>query len=658
MAAENIMKLGFLLSATDKMTGVIDKAVKDSTSKLSAFEKKAQAIGTSMMKVGGAMTAAGVGLGTAIFASAKKVADYGDKILDASKKTGMGVEDLQKLSYAAERNGVGFDSFTSAITKLNKNIVDFRVKGDKATTIFKDLNIRTDNVKNTLLDTAKVFAKTADGPGKVAAAMELFGKAGADLIPFLNEGEKGITALMEQAEKMGLVLSTDAINAADNLDTALNDLKFSVTGAGRQIGSLLIPYVQEVTQKITGVIQKVVEWGRANPALMSAIVKVVTSVTGFLLVAGPLITAIGFIIKSVGMLGVALKLLAANPVGIIIVAIAAVVAGLIYLFKTNEKFRNICIAVWTQIKNVAVAIFGYLKEFWDRWGSTITEGFKVVFGLLIAYWKWAFNFIWSIVQPIFNSIKAFWDEWGGVITAIFKSVFGAVIEYIKMSVNVIMGVVKVFIKLFQGDWQGAWYAVKGIFVDCWNGMKAIAQKLNLVQWIEHIKTSLQTWFADLKTRFIEWGQGIIQGLVDGIKSMINAPIETIKNLGASIAGSFKNLLGISSPSKIFVEYGLNITQGLAGGIEKGTNATGVATQGLAMQTMQSITNAGATNTNTVSNTIDNSRFGGFTVNYNPTVNVTGGTGKGVIQELQRQKGELLRIIQDALANNRRLAFAD
>ncbi len=78
-------------------------------------------------------------------------------------------------------------------------------------------------------------------------------------------------------------------------------------------------------------------------------------------------------------------------------------------------------------------------------------------------------------------------------------------------------------------------------------------------------------FKNLPGEMKELGKEIIQGLINGIKNMVNKPVEMVKNLGSNIMGTFKNKLGISSPSKEFEKIGLSMGEGLISGIDKKVN---------------------------------------------------------------------------------------
>jgi hypothetical protein len=82
-------------------------------------------------------------------------------------------------------------------------------------------------------------------------------------------------------------------------------------------------------------------------------------------------------------------------------------------------------------------------------------------------------------------------------------------------------------------------------------------------------SGIVSFFVGLPSRFLEYGRNILQGLIDGIISMINRPGELIREAVGNITKSFTEMLGIHSPSSLFMEYGINITRGLTGGMNAG-----------------------------------------------------------------------------------------
>jgi phage-related protein len=73
--------------------------------------------------------------------------------------------------------------------------------------------------------------------------------------------------------------------------------------------------------------------------------------------------------------------------------------------------------------------------------------------------------------------------------------------------------------------------------------------------------------ANLRDRFVDFGKNLVQGLIDGIQSMISKLGETISGIAGEVANRFKRVLGIQSPSRVFFEFGKNISEGLNNGIQ-------------------------------------------------------------------------------------------
>src|SRR4051812_28414890 len=121
--------------------------------------------------------------------------DAADHLNDLSKKTGIAADTLGGIGFAAKQAGGDLESAAAGIGKLNKSIAEAAAGGKEAAEGFavigvavKDASGATKNADQVLSEVADKFASYADGPEKAALALRLFGKAGADMIPLLNDG--------------------------------------------------------------------------------------------------------------------------------------------------------------------------------------------------------------------------------------------------------------------------------------------------------------------------------------------------------------------------------------------------------------------------------------------------------------------------------------
>jgi hypothetical protein len=231
------------------------------------------ALGTSAGRLRGLF--AGIGAGAAL-AGFRNITKGMEAVYEASQKVGMSVEALSALKYAAEQSGVGFEQLTGGLVKFSKAIIEAQTGNKELASLLKQIGVTAaDTAETALSKVAAVFEQMPDGIEKTALATKLFGKSGADLIPFLNEGADGLARLMEEAARLGVVLNGDAAKAADDFGDNLDALKAAAEGVGIALVSDLLPSLVSVTNTLkTAIIDANGFWSALNnigTALGSAI---------------------------------------------------------------------------------------------------------------------------------------------------------------------------------------------------------------------------------------------------------------------------------------------------------------------------------------------------------------------------------------------------
>ena len=272
--------------------------------------------------------------------------------------------------------------------------------------------------------------------------------------------------------------------------------------------------------------------------------------------------------------------MAINPFTIIVLAISALVALLIYFWHTNEGFRNAVKAIWDGIKAAFVQAWEAIKaawtgaaEFFSGIWSGIKSGVQGIVQWIAQTWSgavavlkvvWdsisnaattAWNFIiqsiMSVVQPFINTFVSGWnilkDGINGVWNGI-KSIFKGAWEFIK---SVVLGAALLIIDVVSGnfsklkaDLQIIWDGIKNAFSAVWNGIKTIAVTVvttlvNLVRnaW-EGLKQVLTTIWNVLKTS----ATTIWEGLKSAVLSITNALVNTAKSVWEGFKNFFYSLL--------------------------------------------------------------------------------------------------------------------
>jgi hypothetical protein len=222
-------------------TGAFETDTKRAEKALQSFKKEAAQIGTA---VGAAL----VGAGTAAVALAKRSIDAADQLSKASQVVGITTESLSGLGYAAKLSGSSQDDLIAGLKKLSRIAADAAGGNETLAASFKQVGVSlrdaNGNIKGSdvlLGDLAEKFAGYEDGLTKTALAQEFFGKAGADLIPFLNNGRDGIAKLTAEAARLGVVIGGDTANAAADFNDTLDRLLAVGKGVVNQIAAALLP---------------------------------------------------------------------------------------------------------------------------------------------------------------------------------------------------------------------------------------------------------------------------------------------------------------------------------------------------------------------------------------------------------------------------------
>ncbi|MDD4984501.1 MAG: phage tail tape measure C-terminal domain-containing protein [Dehalococcoidales bacterium] len=221
---------------------------------MDAVKKKFTETAQAINRFGGYAVA---GAAVAMVAFVKQQIDVADKMGKLAQQTGTTSEFLSSMGLVASQTGTSLESIAKGTQRLAMNMNDMRRGVGDAKEAFEMLDlsvVRNDgtlkNSETVMKAVADRFAGMEDGADKTALAMRLFGRAGAELIPMLNQGSAGIEDLQKKAKEMGLVISTETALQAAYLNDQLDLLKKSATGAGRSIALSLIPWLNEAFETI------------------------------------------------------------------------------------------------------------------------------------------------------------------------------------------------------------------------------------------------------------------------------------------------------------------------------------------------------------------------------------------------------------------------
>lgn len=386
--------------------------------------------------------AMGAALAGALFQSVRNFADAGDAALLASQKIGVSVPWFMRTAYAAGLAGSSTEGLNDALKFLNVSTAAAARGAKQDAQAFDQLGIayldahgRMKPVDQLLPAIADKFATMPDGPTKTAIAMALFGRAGTELIPMLNEGSAGLKKWGDEAEAMGLVMSQKAAEDADAFNDSLDRLKGGIFGLSNGIVGGLLPDLTalidrtrvmiaankpailakmrqvftQIAAALPGVIKGVSDFARFLGQIAAVLGPVIVGLGGFgqvldalaYIMIGRVAIAVWLAVKAVWALNGAML---ANPVGIVI-ALIGIFAALAYMV-----YRN-----WGSISAFFSRIWGAVVGYVRRGVATMTQVFLKFhpFGLIIRHWSTIVAFfqgLWTRISAAFKiGIDAVWN---------------------------------------------------------------------------------------------------------------------------------------------------------------------------------------------------------------------------------------------------------
>lgn len=396
-----------------------------------------------------------------------------------------------------------------------------------------------------------------------AAAMELFGQKFNDL-----------TEIQKQQTLLQMVLDAQEISGAmgqaareadgwENVQGNLNEVwRQFQANVGTPFLENLVPLVQNITAAFQDW-QNSVDWGAFSASVSGVlnflvdngnlIVSIITGIAaGFVAwnVASMIMTVItaikGFVTAlqagktAMQALNITMN---ANPFVLIATLIAGVVAALITLWNTNENFRNGVIKIWENVKEFISGVVTAIVEFFT---VTIPNAFNAVIEFVKTNWQ---ALLMLLVNPFAGAFKLLYDNCEG-----FRNVVDNMVQ-----------------------------RVKDAFSNMLEKVKEIAHNIG-----DAVKNGIQLavdFITSLPGKALQWGRDFIQGLVDGIRSMISSVIDAVKGIANTVADWLHFSRPEKGPLREYESWMPDMIDGMVSGIKaneyKISNAVGSMASGVA-----------------------------------------------------------------------------
>lgn len=595
------------------------------------------------------------------------LADASDMVTDAMSALGMGVDEAETM---VDQMAKTASTTNTSVAQLGEGILTIgatakSIKGGTA-----ELNTALGILANNGIKGAEggthlrnIILSLQNPTDKAAAQMEALGisvydsegnmRSMNDILGDLNKSMDGMTSA-EKSNIIGTIFNktdlssvnallantgstwdslqksiTESAGAAqqmadtqlDNLQGQITILKSALEGLAISFGELLMPAIKQ----IVGWVQKFVDWLNG---LSEGTQKTVVTIALLAAALGPVLIVIGKVISAVGtIMTVVPKItgvintvkgafaalnttMLANPIVLIIAAIAALVAAFIYLWNNCDGFRQFWIDLWENVKQVAITVWNAIKEFFSQVWEAIKTIFSTVFEVIKTLVTTYFNLYKTIIETVFNVIKTvittIWEAIKGVFTTVFNVIKTLVTTYFNIYKTIIQTVLTVIQTVITTVWNTiktvittVLNAIKTIFSTVWNAIKTIisavvsgikglitgnftAVKNSITTIMNTIKSTISTIWNTIKST-ISTVLGAIKGAVTSVfNGIVNAVKGAMGNVLNAVKTGFSNVKGhITGLASQAFTWGKDLIMGIVNGIRSCIGAVGDAVSSVA-----------------------------------------------------------------------------
>lgn len=377
------------------VTSFNDKGLKTATKGFKDLETTSQKAQFALKKAAVPATLALGALAAVAKLATKEASDLGESINAVAVVFGDSSKEILKLSDAASKSvGLSKKDFNSLAVQFSSFATKIAGKGGKVSSVIEKLTKRSADFASVMnIDVADAAAKFQSGLAGEAEPLKKFGidisQAAIETFAYANgiaeagekltENQKVLArygTIMEQTDKT----ANDFANTSGSLANQQRILDAQMTDFKATLGEALLP----VIQKVTAVALKFSQWAQENTTTFQVIAGVIGGLSLAIFGVNAAMTIWKATTKAFAAVQVAFNaVMAANPIVLITLGIAALVVGLVIAYKKFETFRNIVNSVGQAIKTGFLVYFTIIKTE----AQILYEVFKLVFNGIASAWN-------------------------------------------------------------------------------------------------------------------------------------------------------------------------------------------------------------------------------------------------------------------------------
>jgi hypothetical protein len=456
------------------------------------------------------------------------------------------------------------------------------------TTQAKRISDNYDRMGNALYKVNKAGLAVADRMNQIAnngnaavLALRMLGPTASmkqllDMQRMITQGITRFQMVALSAAVTGAILYSSLHEAAKNANKeyakSFENMLAALRKAFEPMVQVFAEVMTHVYKFITAIANMIIKFNEAHPVLAKILQGILMLIPALTLLLSPLAIGIGLLAgfqaawasiwTMIGPLVTGLAAMSAT-VWIVAAAIVGLTAFLIYLWKTNEGFRNAVINAWNQIKTTAASVWNFIWNSILRpiWTALVNYG-KQVIGQLRQFWqqngeqiKQAAQIVWSFIsQYIVSHLKtilAIFQAIFPILQKIAQTAWSFIKDVTNGALKIVLGLIKTFAALLTGDWRGAWEGVKSILRGALQIVSATVRNSFIGQILSTIASfvsqgisKITSFASNLKTKFgeiVSSATSKFNAVKDAIMTPIKKAADFVKEQVDKIVGFFRNM---------------------------------------------------------------------------------------------------------------------
>ena len=359
-----------------------------------------------------------------------------------------------------------------------------------------------------------------------------------DTITKLNtEGVDGFASFEEQARNSTGGIATAITVAKTQVVKGVADL---IEGLNKGLAEAGLPSISEIIANIGKKAKEVLDGiAKSLPTVINILKTIAPVLVPIVAAIGAFktVTTIISIVKSLTTTMAALNaVMLANPIGLIVAAIAALVAGFVMLWKKSEGFRNFWIGLWDGIKNIVSGAIEGIKKFFTGIIDFIKNNWKNILLFIVNPFAGGFKLLYDNL----DGFKEFVDNFVQNVINFFKQIPEKVKEFISDTIKFFAELpekIGYFIGLIIGH-------ILKFFVDAYNWVVTEVPKIitAVIDFVKELPGKIWNFLVDIITKIVQWGIDIAIKAKEATINFINNVINFIKELPGKVWTFLKDVV--------------------------------------------------------------------------------------------------------------------